>query len=290
MKPSTIVKRKQDKHAKQKAYEDVRKLIPVKLPYKGSVIGVWWGGDLHLDDDGCDMLAARRHAELVRLYRGDGPRNGCYAMLVGDVLNNWIGGLARKYSEQSTTLAEAHILAQGFIGQDLKGCLIALIGGNHDEWGTLRYFLDKIARDAGSRYIDSAAGFSYKFPNGNTVRFRVAHQLPGNSIYHASQGQVRDMTFRFRYEITVSGHTHKSGYITIKQEDTDVISHGIQVASYQVINHYARQKQMRDFHISPCAFTTINSNLPNTHPDSIKLFWDPEEGVDYLDFLQKRHD
>ena len=47
---------------------------------------------------------------------------------------------------------------------------------------------------------------------------------------------------------------------------------------------------MKDAHISPCAFTTINSNLPTSHADHIKLFWDPEEGVDYLKWLQKRHD
>jgi len=271
------------KFANTRAFEDVRKLISVKLPYKGNCIGVLFFGDLHLDDDGCDFQLAREHAQLVR------GQEGCYGLLVGDILNNWIGGLAKKYAEQSTTLAEAHVLASGFIGKDLKDQLLAVIGGNHDEWGGLKYFLDKIARDAGTRYIDSAAGLSLKFPSGNSVRIRVAHQLPGNSIYHSSQGQVRDMTFRYRWELTVSGHIHKSGYITIKQEDTEVISHGIQVASYEVYNAYAREKQMKDCHIAPCAFVTINGTLPNTHPDMIKVFWDPFEGVEYLKVLQKKH-
>ncbi len=272
-----------------RAYEDVRKLIPVKLPYKGSCIGILAFGDLHLDDDGCDLALARAHAKLVREFGDGGPANGCYAISIGDHLNNWQGALAKKYASQSTTLAEGHVLVQGFL-QELSGHWLCILGGNHDEWGTLKYFLDKIARDCGTRYIDSAAGLELKFPGGNTVRLRLAHQLPGSSIYAMAHSQTRDNIFRYRWEVVMSGHVHKSGYAVLKQEDTQIISHCIQIASYEIYSEYARGKQMKDAHISPCAFLVINSNLPNTHPDMIKLFWDPVEGADWLAFLQKKYD
>lgn len=278
-----IVERKTKKLAKTREYEDIRKCIPVKLPYKGNCIGILVFGDLHLDDDGCDIPLAREHAALVR------ENEGVYAISIGDHLNNWIGALARKYASQSTTLAEAHVLADGFI-KELAGHWLCLIGGNHDEWGSLKFFLDKIAREAKTRYIDAAAGLGIKLPNGNEVRLRLAHQLPGNSIYNAAHGATRDIIFRYRWEITLCGHTHKSGEITIKQEDTEVISHGIQVSSYQMYNHYAREKQMKDSHLSPCAFLVINGTLPNTHPDMVKNYWDPLEGVEVLKGLQTRHD
>ena len=272
-----------------RAFEDVRRLIPVKLPYKGSCIGILALGDLHLDDEGCDLQLARSHAKLVREF-GDGtPGNGCYAISIGDHLNNWQLGLSRKFAEQSTTLAEGHVIVQGFL-QELKGHWLCILGGNHDEWGTLKYFLDKIARDCGTRYIDSAAGLELKFPTGNIVRMRLAHQLPGNSIYQMAHSQSRDAIFRYRWEIVMSGHVHKSGYAVLKQEDTQIISHCIQLASYEVYSAYARGKQMKDAHISPCAFLIINSNLPPTHPDMVKVYWDPFEGVEVLAALQKKYD
>jgi hypothetical protein len=34
--------------------------------------------------------------------------------------------------------------------------------------------------------------------------------------------------------------------------------------------------------------TVINPALPETHPDLIKIFWEPEAGADYLNWLRRR--
>jgi hypothetical protein len=64
--------------------------------------------------------------------------------------------------------------------------------------------------------------------------------------------------------------------------------HLLKVASYKVYDRYAKEKGFRDNALSPCALTTINPLLPPTHPDMIKIFWEPEEGAEYLTWLRNR--
>jgi hypothetical protein len=39
--------------------------------------------------------------------------------------------------------------------------------------------------------------------------------------------------------------------------------------------------------MSPCAVAVFNTRLPDTHPDFVKIFWEVEEGAEYLTFLRK---
>jgi hypothetical protein len=64
--------------------------------------------------------------------------------------------------------------------------------------------------------------------------------------------------------------------------------HTIKVASYKVYDRYARDKGFRDNALSPCAVTVINPRLAPTHPDMVKVFWEPEEGANYLTYLRQK--
>jgi hypothetical protein len=40
--------------------------------------------------------------------------------------------------------------------------------------------------------------------------------------------------------------------------------------------------------MSPGAVAIFNTRLPDTHPDFTKIFWEVEEGAEYLTFLRKK--
>ncbi len=40
--------------------------------------------------------------------------------------------------------------------------------------------------------------------------------------------------------------------------------------------------------MSACAVAVFNTELPDSHPDFIKIFWEVQEGADYLNFLRSK--
>jgi hypothetical protein len=80
----------------------------------------------------------------------------------------------------------------------------------------------------------------------------------------------------------ISGHKHTSGYGIIKDPQGGKVCHAIQVASYKMYDTYAKEKGFRDQTVSPACMTIIDPDLDDTHPDMVKVFWDPEHGAEYL--------
>jgi len=97
----------------------------------------------------------------------------------------------------------------------------------------------------------------------------------------ALQAGVRD-------HIALAGHRHESAYGVLKDPDSGITMHAIKVASYKVYDRFARDKGFRDQHLGPAALTIINPELPDAHPDLVKVYWDPEYGADMLTFLRQR--
>ena len=91
-----------------------------------------------------------------------------------------------------------------------------------------------------------------------------------------------------RDHIYVAGHKHESAYSVLKDPINGIAMHALKVASYKIYDRYAQEKGFRDNALSPCAVTVINPGLPETHPDMVKIFWEPEEGAAYLGWLRSR--
>lgn len=102
--------------------KDARKLVPVKVKIDGP-FGLALFGDPHVDDDGTDIALLQRHVDMVN------RTEGLFGANVGDYSNNWVGRLARLYSEQSVSAAEAWVLVEWLIH---AVPWMFLIGGNHD--------------------------------------------------------------------------------------------------------------------------------------------------------------
>ena len=64
--------------------------------------------------------------------------------------------------------------------------------------------------------------------------------------------------------------------------------HAIKVASYKVHDRYAMEKGFRDQALGPACMTVIDPDKSPTHPDLVKIYWDPEEGADILTYMRKR--
>lgn len=260
------------------AHEQARKLIPVEVHLDGA-IAILHHGDPHVDDDGTDVHALERNRELCI------KTEGLFAANVGDLTNNWVGRLAKLYGDQGTTAKHAWALAEWFISDQPW---LYMIAGNHDTWSGEGDPLKWIARQARALYQSSEVRLELKFPGGRSVRINARHDFAGHSQYNPVHGQTKATMFGVRDHIAVAGHRHVSGYGVLKDPQSGIVSHLLQVASYKVFDRYARDKGFRDMHLSPCAVTTINPDLPDDHPDMVKVWWDPEPAIEYLRFLRGR--
>jgi hypothetical protein len=264
---------------RKRAHEDGRRLIPVSVA-SSLPIGILHFGDPHVDDDGTDLGLLREHARLVR------ETPGLYGANVGDTTNNWTGRLAHLYSQQATRASDAWRLGEWFI-REVRDWLY-VIGGNHDLWSGAGDPLRWICDGAGAMYAPSEVRIALRFPNGREVRINARHDFAGHSQYNPAHGVMKALTFGVRDHIAICGHKHTSGYGILRDPDTGIATHGIQVASYKLFDRYAREHGFRDQNLSPAVVTVIDPSLPATHPGLVKVFWDPVEGADYLTFLRQR--
>lgn len=259
---------------------ETAKLIPVRVK-DPKPIGLFIAGDPHVDDDGCNLALLEEHVELVK------RTDGLYAINAGDTTNNWTGRLARLYASQGTSAAEGWQLAEWFVGS-LRHKWLAIIGGNHDCWSGAGDPLIWITGQVGALYQPSSVRLGIRFPGGLEVRANCRHDFAGHSQWNPAHGPMKAAALGYRDHLNVAGHLHISAYGVQKDPDSGITMHGVMVASYKIHDAYAVEKGLRDQHLSPCALVTINTALPDTHPDLIKVWWHPEEGADFLAFLRRR--
>jgi hypothetical protein len=74
----------------------------------------------------------------------------------------------------------------------------------------------------------------------------------------------------------------------VKDANSNIVMHCVQVGSYKKYDDYAKMLNMPNRMMSPCAVAVFNTRLPDIHPDFTKIFWEVEEGADYLTFLRKK--
>jgi len=273
-----LIAQRKRKFQHKREHEEASKLIPIKVKMAGA-IGILHFGDPHVDDDGCDIEAIERHTDLVN------RTEGLFAANVGDTTNNWVGRLAKLYGEQATSAAQAWRLAEWFVNR----CnWLYMIGGNHDLWSGSGDPLRWIAKQQDALYKSSEARLALRFPNGLEVRINARHDHSGSSIWNPAHGPMKAALMGTRDHLYVAGHKHESAYSVLKDAISGITMHACKVASYKIYDRYAKERGFRDNCLSPCALTTINPALPADHPDLVKVWWDPEEGADYLTFLRRR--
>jgi hypothetical protein len=275
-----LIEHRKRQFANKRNHEEASKLIPIRIKLAGP-IGLLFFGDPHVDDDGTDIEALERHTQLVA------DTEGLFAVNVGDTTNNWVGRLARLYGDQSTSAAQAWRLAEWFVGR----CdWLWIIGGNHDLWSGAGDPMRWIAKQSDALYKSSEARIALRFPNGREVRVNSRHDHAGSSIWNPAHGPMKAAIMGTRDHLYVAGHKHESAYSVLKDPINNIAMHALKVSSYKVYDRFAKERGFRDNTLSPCALAIINPNLPPEHPDLVKIWWDPEEGADYLRRLRSRGD
>jgi len=272
-----LVERRKKQYADKVAWEEAHRLIDINIKIDGPY-GILHFGDPHVDDDGTDLALLEHHTNLCRSVKG------LFAANVGDTTNNWVGRLARLYAEQSTSAKEAWALAEWFV---TRCSWLYMIGGNHDAWSGAGDPLQWIAKQTGALYKSSECRMSLKSPNGKQVRVNARHDFAGHSQWNPAHGAMKAAQFGTHDHILVNGHKHVSGYGVIKDANSGVVSHCIQVASYKIYDRYAKERGFRDQHISPCAVTIIDP-YARDQAGLVQTFWDADLAADFLTFLRRK--
>jgi hypothetical protein len=273
-----LIARRKKQFEKKRKYEDAAKLIRVQVTIDGP-IGILHFGDPHVDDDGTDIEKLEHDIDIVK------KTEGMFGANVGDTTNNWVGRLARLYAQQSTTAAEAWQLAEWFLTQFRW---LYILAGNHDLWSGSGDPIKWIAGQTNSMYKSSEARMALHFPNNTSVRINARHDFSGTSIYNPAHGPMKALTWGVRDHIATCGHKHISGYGVMKDPDSGITMHAIQIGSFKIFDRFAKEKGFRDQSLGPSVVTVIDPYLSLTSPDLVKVFWDSAEGAEYLKFKRKQ--
>lgn len=270
-----IERRTRDFKRKDKA-ETARKLIDVKINIDGP-IGICHFGDPHVDDDGCDLPALRRHIEIVN------TTPGMFGANVGDLQNNWIGRLSHLYGQQETSKRTAWRLTEWLVR---SVDWLYLIGGNHDAWSGAGDPLLWITRDQTGVFEYDGVRLNLKFPNGKQVRVNARHDFRGHSMWNPTHGPLKAAMMGWRDHILSCGHTHVSGYQLTKDPSSGLISHILRVAGFKKHDTYAKQLGLPDAAFSPSSTTIIDPTKEDDDPSLITVIHDVEKAAQFLTMLR----
>ena len=244
-------------------------------------IGIYIQGDPHVDDDGTDLPSLIKHMDIAN------DTKGMYTANVGDLQNNWARRtkLEGLWAKQSTTAEEAWALTEWLINYPKE--LLWIIAGNHDMWSGVGDPVKWMMRPLNTTYAPHNLRIKLKLPK-HDVRVNCSHEFRGHSIYNTAHGIVRHAIFNTRDHLLVAGHRHISGYMPVKDANSNITMHCLQVGSYKKYDDYAKQLNLPNKMLSPCACVILNTHVEDTHPDFIKVFWEVEEGADYLTWLRAK--
>jgi hypothetical protein len=263
--------------ARQRAKDQFANLIPVTIKVPGPVVlGVY--GDPHIDDDGTDMPTLEKDLDAIT------GRDWAFGINLGDLTNNWIGRLARKYADQMITRRQAGMLVEWMLRADRNW--LAVIKGNHDLWQG-----DEVISWAlrGSGAIDQAHGvrLELRFPKGGAIRVHARHDFPGNSMWNGAHALRRELAFGFRDHIVLAGHRHTDAYSMVPNPAEGFASHLVRVSGYKVIDDFAEERRFLSYRMNPSAWFLIQPEHP-VQAERIKLYHDAAEALDVCAYKRKK--
>ena len=274
-----LVKLRVDTFNRKENRENNEKFLNIKIN-DDKPVGLYIMGDPHIDDDGCDMPSVIRHLNCVN------ETDGMYACNVGDLQNNWARRtkLEGLWAQQTTSAEQAWQLTEWLVNYTNW---LFIVAGNHDMWSGDGDPLKWITRPLKTTYQPHNIRVKLKLPKHN-IRVNCSHNFKGHSMYNTAHGIVKHALFNSRDHLLMAGHTHVSGYLPVKDADSEIVMHCVQVGSYKKYDNFAKMLNLPNKMMSPCAVAVFNTRLPDTHPDFIKIFWEVEEGAEYLNFLRKK--
>lgn len=271
-----LIERRKKSFDRLKAARDARDLISVKVRIDGP-FGILHMGDPHVDDNGCDWPTLERHFGLID------ATPGLFAASIGDQSNNWVGRLARLYANQSTSAAEAWRMVEWFMR---RVPWLYLLGGNHDVWSGAGDPAQWMASQAGALYKWHGARLALQSPSGPEIRVNARHDFMGTSQWNGAHAPAKAARMGYaRDHLYTCGHRHMAAHNMIVMNNGEHIAHAIRVGTYKVYDEYAEARGFPKENL-PAAVTIINPAAPRA-TGRISVFWDVEEGANYLRYLRR---
>ncbi len=272
-----LIEKRLEVFKRRERRENNEEFLDIKIK-DNKPIGLFIMGDPHVDDNGCDWESILQHLELVN------STEGLYSINIGDIQNNWARRtkLEGLWAKQSTTDEEAWQLTEWLCHATNW---ILIVAGNHDMWSGTGDPLKWIMRPLKTTYANHSQRVRLILPK-HKVRCNFAHNFQGNSIYNTAHSVVKHAIFHARDHLLCCGHKHISGYMPVKDANEGIVMHCLQIGSYKKYDDYAKQLNLPNKMMSPCAVAVINTKLNEKHGDFIKIFWDVQEGSNYLTWLR----
>ena len=257
--------------------ENNEEFLDIKI-HDDKPIGLAIFGDCHIDDDGCDWHSLLNDIDTVN------GTEGLYSINIGDLQNNWARRtkLEGLWARQSTSDEQAWQLTE-WLCKAVNWILI--VAGNHDMWSGTGDPLKWIMRPLKTTYSNYSQRVRLILPK-HKIRCNFSHNFLGNSIYNTAHAVVKHALFNARDHILCCGHKHISGYMPVKDANEGIVMHCLQVGSYKKYDDYAKGLNLPNKMMSASALAVINTKLNEKHGDFIKIFWDIQQGAEYLRFIR----
>lgn len=258
--------------------QEARKWIKVPVHIEGPM-GVFYVGDPHVDDDGCNWTVLREHIAVIKKHRPYISTVG-----LGDYQNNWVGRLAHLYGNQETSAKTAWRLVEWLIkemGFDL------LLSGNHDMWSGAGDPLKWMARNAGAFTAEWICHIELRFPGGRIGRVLQAHDFPGHSMWNPLHSpQRKAMVGGARAHLYIAGHRHVWGIAQHEDPESNHVYWLARARGYKQVDDYAAKIGHESQKYGHSILAVFN---PSAGPAGfLNCFADVEAGADWLAWLRKR--
>ena len=243
-------------------------------------VGIACLGDPHVDNEGCDWHQLFEHINILK------GTDGILASCVGDMQDNWIGRLARIYSESGATASDGW-RASRWLLESLQW--VAICGGNHDRWahGPGVDPLAWLSRECGVKcYAEDEIRITLSWdqrPDLEPIVWVLRHDFGGRSWYHPTHGPHKEAILDGKCHILTAGHIHQWGQLTTEQRHGRV-THAVRVRGYKRADSFARSKGFYEQRHGASCLIVIDPLADE--PERIRIFWDLLAGRDYLTYLR----
>lgn len=238
-------------------------------------------GDPHLDSPGTDLALWERWINILDYKRG------VHGFGLGDWLDNWLRVLGHLYGEAETSAPDGWIMLQHYLDQIGKH-LIGSVGGNHDAWSGHSDLLAATMQKHGVTHQNHELNLTLRTPSQREITLGARHNWPGTSIYNPVHGIARAALMGRTETILVGGDKHISGEARVKHPGSKTFTWCAQIASFKIHDGYAVTKGFTDKHASPAVAMVVEPSRPDTDPQLVTTFFDPEAAVDYLASLRRK--
>lgn len=194
--------------------------------------------DIHFGDSFTDYAQVYADAQVIR------ETPGMYAILAGDMVDNWITPkLQWIQRHQAVPLEDEWALCEDYLQNQLGDKLLAVVSGNHDartdQLGGIDY-LKLLLQNADVLYDQNEVIFQLCL-GGYEWGVKVRHKWRGRSEINQTHGIEKDLRLGSDdWDIGVGGHTHAA---TTFREFVyhDRLRLAVQLGTYKFDDHYGAQ-------------------------------------------------